>query len=142
MEDPVRDRRLLTAFIVLCGVLGVAAAGRAQSATVDQYFGTYAGTWDGSGTGTFELTLAKGTHGAPGGKVAVTSDGGNYDAELKAIAFDGSTMTAKYDFPLDPSAEVVVAATFDAGTAKGTWSLRAKGQSDEIAGGTWTVTKK
>jgi hypothetical protein len=142
MEDPVRDRRLLTAFVLACGVLGIAAGGRAQSTTVDQYFGTYAGTWDGSGTGTFELTLAKGADGAAGGKVSVTTDGGNYDAELKAIAFDGGKMTAKYDFPLDPSAEVVVAATFDGGTAKGTWSLHAKGQTDEIAGGTWTVTKK
>jgi hypothetical protein len=135
-------RRLSTGFVFLFVVLGVAAAGRAQSGTVEQYFGTYSGTWDGSGTGTFELTLAKGADGEPGGKVAVTSDGGDYNAELKAVAFDGSKMTAKYDFPLDPSAEVVVAATFDAGTAKGTWSLHAKGQTDEIAGGTWTVTKK
>ena len=136
------DRRLLTAFVLLCGVLGLAAGGRAQPATVDQYYGTYAGTWDGSGTGTFELTLMKSTDDAPGGKVSVTSDGGNYDAVLKAIEFDGSKMTAKYDFPLDPSAEVVVAATFDADAAKGTWTLHAKGQKDEIAGGTWTVTKK
>ncbi len=135
-------RRLIAAFVFLFVALGVAAAGRAQPATVDQYYGTYAGTWDGAGTGAFELTLAKGTDGAPAGKVAVTSDGGNYDAELKAIAFDGTKMTARYDFPLDPSAEVVVAAAFDAGTAKGTWTLHAKGQTDEIAGGTWTVTKK
>ena len=51
-------------------------------------------------------------------------------------------MTAKYDFPLDPSAEVVMTATFDGGTAKGTWSLRAKGQADEIASGGLAVTKK
>jgi hypothetical protein len=149
-------RRLLIVFIFLSGVPGFASNDAAQTATeksvarrqaaqrtaADQYVGTYSGTWDGSGTGNFELTLAKGNDGGPTGKVAVTTDGGNYDAELKAVAFDGNKMTAKYDFPLDPSAEVALAATFDAGTARGTWSLRAKGQNDEIAGGTWTVSKK
>jgi hypothetical protein len=33
-------------------------------------------------------------------------------------------------------------ATFDGQTAKGTWSLHAKGQSDEIAAGGLSVTKK
>jgi len=33
-------------------------------------------------------------------------------------------------------------ATFTGGTAKGSWSLRAKGQNAESAGGTWTVTRK
>jgi hypothetical protein len=51
-------------------------------------------------------------------------------------------MSAKYDFPLDPSAEVVVTATFDGNNAKGTWSLRPKGQTDELAGGGIAVTKK
>jgi hypothetical protein len=53
-------------------------------------------------------------------------------------------MSARYDFPLDPASgsEVVLAATFTGSTAKGTWSLRPKGQTTEAAGGTWTVTKK
>jgi hypothetical protein len=33
-------------------------------------------------------------------------------------------------------------ATFDGTTAKGTWSLRPKGQPDELAGGAITVTRK
>jgi len=72
----------------------------------------------------------------------VTTDNGNYNADLKAIVFDGNKMTAKYDFPLDPSAEVAVTATFEARAAKGTWSLRAKGQDGEVASGTFTTTKK
>lgn len=101
----------------------------------------WSGTWDGSGSGEFELTLVS-KDGVLGGKVAVTTDGGNYTADLKAVAFDGNKMTATYDFPLDPSAEVAIGATFDNGTAKGTWMLRPKGQSTEIASGTWTVTRK
>jgi hypothetical protein len=88
------------------------------------------------------MTLDKGTDGAMSGKVNVTTDGGNYSADLKTVTFDGTKMTAKYDFPLDPSAEIVMTATFDGGSAKGTWSLRAKGQADEVAGGTLVVSKK
>ena len=35
-----------------------------------------------------------------------------------------------------------MAATFEDRSAKGTWSLRPKGQDGEIAGGTWAVEKK
>ena len=45
-------------------------------------------------------------------------------------------------FPLDPSAEVVMTASFEGATAKGTWSLRAKGQTDEIVGGGIAISKK
>jgi hypothetical protein len=51
-------------------------------------------------------------------------------------------MTAKYDFPPDEAAEVVLATTFDERSAKGTWSLRAKAGNTEVASGTLTVTKQ
>ena len=51
-------------------------------------------------------------------------------------------MSAKYDFPADESAEVVLAASFDGNKATGTWSLRAKAGDGEVASGTWTVTRK
>src|SRR5437667_8147812 len=115
-----------------------------QSTNGEQYVGTYSGTWDGAGTGNFELTLEKVKDGGVTGKVAVTTDGGNYTADLKALSFDDKKMNAKYDFPLDltASSEVVLVATIDGTTIKGTWSLRPKGQEGEVAKGTWTVTKK
>ena len=139
---PKRWLALVSAFVVwtICG-----APARAQSGPrsgVDKYVGTWAGTWDGAGSGDFELTLDKTNDGGPVGRVAVTTDGGNYTADLKAVAFDGNKMTAKYDFPLDTGSEVIIAATFDNGSAKGTWSLRPKGQEAELAAGSWTVTKK
>jgi hypothetical protein len=118
-------------------VLVFGAALLAQAETT----GTWAGTWDGAGSGNFELTLDK-KDGAPAGRVAVTTDGGNYTADLKGIAFAGSKMTATYDFPLDTSAEVAIATTFEAKDAKGTWSLRPKGQDAEIAGGTFALSRK
>jgi hypothetical protein len=131
-------------FVMCCALsIGSASAAR-QPPAADRYMGTWTGTWDGAGTGAFELTLEKSGSGAPGGRVAVKTDGGDYTADLRAVAFDGPKMTAKYDFPLDPSAEVAVAASFEDRSANGTWSLRPKGQGQdaEIAGGTWTVTKK
>ena len=129
----------IVAIVAIIWAVGGAAAG--QPSGIDRYAGTWAGTWDGSGSGTFELTLDK-KDGSAAGRVAVSTDGGNYTADLKTVAIDGNKLTAKYDFPLDPSAEVAVAATFDDRSAKGTWSLRPKGQDTEIAGGTWAVEKK
>ena len=129
---------LLVSCWIGSGVLGEAR----QASSAEQYAGTWSGAWDGSGAGQFELTLDKRKDSPVTGRVAVTSDGGNYTADLKSLAFEGAKMTAKYDFPLDGSSEVIVAATFEGSTAKGTWSLRAKGQADEVAGGTWTVTRK
>ena len=134
----------------LLSVLLVAVSGFAftthiearQASNAEQYAGMWTGTYDGSGTGQFELTLDKGKDGAMTGKVAVTTDGGNYTADLKSVSFDGTKMSATYDFPLDPSAEVIMTATFDGRAAKGTWSVRAKGQTDEIAAGGLAITKK
>ena len=134
--------------LLVLALCGFAPGGRglaAQSSTADKYIGTWAGTWDGAGSGEFELTLDKNREAKDAplvGRVAVTTDGGNYNADLNAVSFSGQKMTAKYDFPLDPSAEVLVAATFEDRTARGTWSLRPKGQDTEIAGGSWTVTRK
>lgn len=138
----MQTRSFVGLLLIACSLTFVnAPAGAMQASTGDEYAGKWAGTWDGSGSGEFELTLEKGKD-ALAGKVAVTTEQGNYAADLKGLAFSGTSMSATYDFPLDPSAEVTIAATFDGGKAKGTWSLRPKGQTTELAGGSWTVTKK
>jgi hypothetical protein len=138
----VGHRLLTLLLVVVCGTALATGIEARQSSNGEQYTGMWTGTYDGSGTGQFEMTLDKAKDGAMTGKVNVTTDGGNYSADLKSVSFDGAKMTAKYDFPLDPSAEIVMLATFDGATAKGTWSLHAKGQSDEIAAGGLAFTKK
>ena len=86
-----------------------------QASGGEQYAGIWTGTYDGTGTGT---------------------------SDLKSVMFDGTKMTATYDFPPDMSAEIVMTATFESASAKGTWSLRPKGQPDELASGGIAVTKK
>jgi hypothetical protein len=136
------SRRILLLLLAISVIAPATHIEARQPANAEAYAGMWAGTYDGAGTGQFEMALAKGNDGAMTGKVNVTSDGGNYSADLKSVSFDGAKMTAKYDFPLDPSAEIVMTATFDGQTAKGTWSLHAKGQADEIAAGGLSVTKK
>jgi hypothetical protein len=138
----MHTRSIVWLFVIAFGsALASLPATATQSSTGDEYVGRWTGTWDGSGSGEFELTLEKGKD-TPTGKVAVTTEQGNYAADLKGLSFSGKSMSATYDFPLDPSAEVAIVATFDGGKAKGTWSLRPKGQATELAGGSWTVTKK
>lgn len=129
----------LTLLLVACVAGAAVRAGQASSG--EQYVGTWAGTYDGAGTGTMELILDR-KDGAFAGKVSAATEGGNYTADLKDVKFEGAKMSAKYDFPLDPSAEVVMTATFDGNTAKGTWSLRAKGAADEMASGGIAISKK
>jgi hypothetical protein len=134
---------------VLYGVLTVvmfaagAAAQRGDTpASGDQFIGTWSGRWDGSGSGGgFELTIEKGADNALAGKVSVTGEP-TYKATLKKLSFDGNKMSGAYDFTPDTSGEVILSATFDQNTAKGTWSLRSKAEGTEVATGTWTVTKK
>ena len=104
------------------------------------YIGTWTGSWDGAGTGGFELTLEKGKDSALTGRVSVTGEP-TYKATLKTVSFDAAKMTATYDFPPDESLEILLIATFEGNTAKGTWSARGKNGGNELISGTWEVTK-
>ena len=135
----MRQRSLIGIGLVVLGVVGVAAQGGGGAS--DKFLGTWSGTWDGAGTGGFEITLSKDASGALAGKVSVTGEP-TYDATLKTVSLDGNKLSARYDFPPDPGGEVVLAATFEGAKAAGTWSLREKAGGTEIATGGWNVTKK
>jgi hypothetical protein len=120
-------------------LLGV-TCGAAQHADED-LIGTWSGTWEGAGSGGFELTLEKSNEGPMTGRVSVTGDP-TYKATFKTLTFDGKKMTASYDFPPEETAEVVLAATFDGKKADGTWQVREKANGSVAFKGTWTVTKQ
>ena len=122
--------------------IGHPAAQRGDGvSTAEQFLGVWSGTWDGAGSGGFELTIEKGADSAVKGRVSVTGEP-TYKAAFKTLSFDGKKMSAKYDFPPDESAEVVLTASFEGNKASGTWSIHAKGNDNAAATGTWTVTKK
>lgn len=139
----MRQRTWIWLWVIVVVVGGLAAGPLTgqQKAAGEEYVGTWLGTWEGSGSGTLELTLEKDTAGAITGKLAVTGEP-NYTVTFKSLEFDGNKMAAKYDFPPDESAEVVIGATFEGNTASGTWSAREKASGNEVVAGTWSVKKK
>lgn len=142
MEDLVRTW-CLAVCVLLVSIVSIAAQrGPEGSSTGEQFVGVWSGGWEGAGgSGGFEVTLEKGKDSLVTGGVSVTGEP-TYKANFKALSFEGKKMTAKYDFPPNDQAEVVLVATFDGNTAKGTWSLRGKQDGAEAFAGTWTVSKK
>lgn len=127
--------------LVVSGEAGADARHRGtEPSSQTDLTGTWTETWDGAGTGGFELTLEKGKDGKLAGQVSVTGEP-TYKATLKTLKIEGQKMNASYDFPPDESAEVTLTAIFDGNTAKGTWVVTQKG-GGELASGTWTVAKK
>ncbi len=139
----MRNRCCVWLWVFILGTMCSAAQrGSEGSSAGEPFVGTWTGTWDGAGSGGgFELTLEKGKDGAVGGRVSITGEP-TYKATLKALSFEGKKMSAKYDFTPDEAAEVLLEASFDGNTAKGTWSLREKANGNEVAAGGWSVTRK
>ena len=129
-------------FVAAAASMATAQRGPDGSAKPESFVGTWPGTWEGAGSGGgFDLTLEQPKDGPLTGRVAVTGEPA-YQAVFKSVAFDGKKMTAKYDFPADEAAEIILAGSFDGAKATGTWSLRAKADGTEVVSGTWTVTRK
>ena len=139
MRGWMQSRWWIGVLFIVCGV--TAAAVQKAEGGAERHAGVWSGTWDGAGSGGFELTIESGTGGAATGRLSVTGDP-SYKATIKTISFDGNRMKARYDFPPDESAEVVLEGTFEEKSAKGTWSLREKAGGTEAAAGTWTVSRK
>lgn len=132
-------RAFAVALTLLCAPYADTAARHDQSG--DPYLGTWTGTWEGAGSGGFELTLEKGKEGVVTGRVSVTGEP-TYKASFRTLTIEGKKMSARYDFPPDDRAEVVLSATFDGNAATGTWALQEKAGGNEVANGTWTVKRQ
>ena len=139
----MRNGWCVAIFVMAFAVVAVAGQrGADPAAAGEEYAGIWSGTWSsGSAGGGFDLTLEKAKDGTMSGKVAVTGDP-TYNAVLKSVSFEGKKMTAKYDFPPNEAAEVILTTTFDGNKASGTWSLRAKGTETDAAAGTLALTRK
>ena len=131
----------LMLILVCAGVAGAGAQRESAREAGEQFVGVWSGTWVGGGSGGgLELTLERENGKTTTGRVSVTGEP-EYKATLTSLAFDGAKMTAKYDSPLDASAEVMVAGTFDGEAVTGTWSVRDKASGNEVAGGTWKAKR-
>src|SRR5262245_49901967 len=88
--------------IVFLHCLSSTTARAAQSTNGGEYTGTWSGTWDGSGSGNFELTLEKAKDGGTAGKVAVTTEQGNYKADPKSRSFGANQVNGSHELHPDP----------------------------------------
>lgn len=141
VEDNVRHKLSIFIFVVLIAAANTAGAQQATSAPGDQLLGKWTGTWDGGGaSGPYELTFEGQSDGSTLATVVVSGDP-MYIARLLEVSFEGSKMTAKYDFPPQPETEVVLVTSFDGSAANGTWSLREKATGFEIVNGHVKLTK-
>jgi hypothetical protein len=132
-------KRVQTVLTALVGCLILATVAVQAN---DQFVGAWSGSWEGAGSGgRFDITLTK-TGAALGGKVDVGQDTGDYSATFSTAAIEGGKFTARYDYPPEPQAEIVLEGTFEASKATGTWTMVQKGSSESFAAGSWTVTKK
>lgn len=130
-------RKRLTGLAALLGCLVFIAAHAS-----DQFLGAWSGSWEGAGSGgRFDITLTK-TGDALGGKVDVGQDTGDYAATFSTATFEGGKFKARYDYPPEPQAEIVLEGAFEADSATGTWTMVQKGGSESFAAGTWAVKKK
>ena len=135
-------RSVLCAIAVLLCVAAAAAAPQSGSAGPEAYAGVWKGTWEGMGSsGGFDVTIEKPKDGPLAGRVSVTGEP-TYKATFKTLSFDGPKMKATYDFPPEESVDIVLTATFDDKTATGEWSAREKSSGNEVASGTWKVSRK
>jgi hypothetical protein len=154
----MRVKSFIVIWILIVAAVGTGAQrGASEPAAGEQFVGTWVGTWDQEGGGPgpvrpgsapssprgFELTLekAKPKGGALAGRVSVTG-GPTYKANLKTVSFKGTTMTAKYDFPEDERAEILLAVVFDGSSAKGSWTVIDKAGAAMGASGTLIVKRK
>jgi hypothetical protein len=128
---------------VLAGVwLTQVAQGDAKAVAGEEFVGTWSGTWEGGGAGRFDLTIERGGAGQMTGGVSVGTDQGDYTAKFTELSFDGNKMKAKYDFPLEARADIVIEGAFAAEAADGSWTMVPDGDSSALAAGSWKVSRK
>lgn len=108
----------------------------------DAYVGTWEGTWTGGSSGKVGMTIAKGTGGKLSGSITPTPDQGDgYTVSFKSVEVVSGKLTLKFEDPNGEN-EITLIGSADGKSAKGTYSVRQKGDGSEVDTGTWTVTKK
>ena len=128
---------------VAVAIISAAALPQAQRARAskDAIVGSWAGTYDGDGTGKFTMSISRDAAKQLGGTLqAMPDDGGSFTATFKSIVVDGSKVAMAYDSPGDGGV-VQLDATVDATTLKGTWKSL-DGSGNVVASGAFTSSKQ
>ena len=115
-----------------------------KGASTDPVVGSWAGTYDGSGTGKLTMSIVRDADKRLGGPIQVTADdGASYTATFTSIVTDGNAVAIAYDLSLD-GGQVVQAqldGAIDGTTLKGTWQVF-DGSNSVVASGGFTSSKQ
>ena len=107
----------------------------AQTATAaPAIVGTWNGTYDGEGAGTYSMTIAADPSTGLGGTLKVNPGEGGYDVTFKSVVTEGRTATLTYDSP--EGGEVQIDVTVDGDGLTGAWKAFEAGTTTVVATGT------
>ena len=113
-----------------------------KASTDSAAIGTWNGTWQGGSSGKFEMTITKGPDGKLSGSLtAHPAEGDGYTTNFKSVDVTGGKLTVKLSDP-DDEVEITIQGALDPAAMKGSYSVRSKGQGEEVDGGTWEAKKK
>lgn len=128
---------LVAAIALIASTFQVARAQSSTTAASDSstsVAGKWAGTFDGSSSGKFELVINQDSNRKLTGQVIMLADDGNrYPIDLKAISWDSGRLTASYSADGD---DVSFTGKYTNPALKGTWKS-SNGQDT----GTWQATR-
>jgi hypothetical protein len=133
----------LLAILLVAGLLSFAgSATLARPDDSDAFIGTWEGSWSGGSSGNVGMTFAKGAGGKLSGTISPKPEQGDgYTVPFKCIEVSGGKLTVKFEDP-GGEVEITLVGTVEGKSAKGTYSVKPKGQDDAVDSGTWTVTRK
>jgi hypothetical protein len=88
------------------------------------------------------MTITKGADGKlTGSLTAHPTEGDGYTTKFKSVDVTGGKLTVKLGDP-DDEVEITIEGALDPMAMKGSYSVRSKGQGDQVDGGTWEAKKK
>ena len=139
------SRQFLYSLLMVVMVACVSYARQAENkktSTDSVAVGTWNGTWQGGSSGKFEMTITKGPDGKlTGSLTAHPAEGDGYTTIFKSVDVSGGKLTLKLGDP-DDQMEITIQGALDPAAMKGSYSVRPKGQGEEVDGGTWEAKKK
>jgi hypothetical protein len=134
---------MMTLMMMMAGL--ALSVGRSTAAAGDDnaaFVGTWQGTWSGDSSGKFEMTITKSPTGKLSGSLSTHPDGGDgYTVEFKSIEIASGKLSVKFEDP-GGEQEISLTGSADGKSAKGTYTVRQKGDGAQIDSGSWTAARK
>src|SRR5262245_54806857 len=130
----------LFAILIIAGVALLAAPeATARPDNGDALVGKWEGTWSGGSNGKVGMTFSKGADGKLSGSISPTPDQGDgYTVAFKSVEVVSGKLTVKFEDP-NGEVEITLIGSLDGKSAKGTYSVRQKGDGSEVDTGSWAV---